>query len=154
MELAGRVFRVPARLAKPLANRCVSRIVPELARALFLRGRKPQPPGSVHRKPGERIADGGTVRLPIEAVAVAFIVMEANRIRRRHALDVRGPVVAAVEVDVMPVCARNIGVKSPAQIPFIGEPVRRIQVTVQWLIHGLVAAYQLAVQGHQRMAGP
>jgi hypothetical protein len=49
----------------------------------------------------KRITNRRGVLLTIELVAVRFGVMQANMIGRWHALDVRGPIVASVEVDVV-----------------------------------------------------
>ena len=58
----------------------------------------------------------------------------------------------AIEVDVMPMGSRDIGIQFMPQIPFVSEPMGWIEMSVDRLVHHLVPARDIAIQRHQRVA--
>jgi hypothetical protein len=64
------------------------------------------------------------VLLRIELFAVRLIVVESSVFGSRHSLDIRRPIVAPIEIHMMTMSARDIGINPVAQVPFIGQSVR------------------------------
>src|SRR5688572_14944875 len=90
----------------------------------------------------------------VEAIPIRLRVVHPNVCRGRHSLDIRRTVVAPVEIDVMTVSPFLVLVDSVAEVPFIGESMRRIQVPVDGLVDHLVAPSNVPIEGHQGVPRP
>ncbi len=75
-------------------------------------------------------------------------------IASRHPHDVPRIVIQAIIVFMMPVRSGLIGVDPVLDVPFVCELMRGIDMPIQRLIDGLVAAHMLSVQRHQRVFRP
>src|SRR6188472_2392249 len=140
MPFASGFARFPPRRAKHFPDARVTWIFPKIMGAPGLRGGELHLPSGVRSQPRKRIPDGTAMLERIELVAVALGVMQPNVIRCNHSLDVRGPVVAAIEIDMVAMGSRLIDIDTVAHVPFVRQPVRRKQMAVYRLIDHLVTA--------------
>ena len=134
-----------------LADLRVTSLRPEADCPLRLSIAEPLLPARILGQATKGITDRRGMLLLIEVVAVGFRVMKPNMVRRCHAREIRGQVVASIEVDVVAMGPCSICIHAMAQIPLVSESMCRHEMAIQRLVNLLITPDQLPIERHQRL---
>ena len=110
-------------------------------------------PARIFRPSLESVSYCRTMLRGIEILPIVFPVVQANMLRRRHPLNIRRSVVSSIKIHVMAMGPRSFAVNLVPKVPLIRQSMSWIKMTVDRLIHRLVAPHQVPIQRHQRISG-